>query len=57
MPDVLGVKDVSVSLPHLVSGEGVVETFPLPLSAGEESALRISAQVIRTAIDELDAPK
>ena len=56
-PDVLGVKDVSVSLPHLVSGDGVVETFPLPLSAAEESALRASAQVIRTAIDELDTPK
>jgi len=56
-PDVLGVKDVSVSLPHLVSGDGVVETFPLPLSAGEEAALRASAQVIRTAIDELDTPQ
>jgi len=57
MPDVLGVKEVSVSLPHLVSGDGVVETFPLPLSAEEEAALRASAQVIRTAIDELDTPQ
>ncbi len=57
MPDVLGVQDVSLSLPHLVSGAGVGENFPLPLSAGEEAALRASAQVIRTAIDELDAPK
>jgi L-lactate dehydrogenase len=55
VPDVLGVKDVS--LPHLVSGDGVVETFPLPLSAGEQAALRASAQVIHSAIDELDAPK
>lgn len=57
MPDILGVKDVSLSLPHLVSGAGVGENFPLPLSPGEEQALRTSAQVIRAAIDELDAPK
>jgi L-lactate dehydrogenase len=57
MPDVLGVQDVSVSLPHLVTGEGVVATFPLPLSPAEEAALRASAHLIRTAIADLDAPK
>src|SRR5262249_45898143 len=29
--DVAGVKDVTVSLPRLVGGAGVIETFPLPL--------------------------
>jgi L-lactate dehydrogenase len=57
VPDLLGVKDVTVSLPHLVSGDGVISTFPLPLSAQEEAALRASAQVIRQAIDDLDAPQ
>ena len=52
-PDVAGVPDVSVSLPRLVSGDGIEETFPLPLSPDEQAALRSSAQVIRDAIDEL----
>jgi L-lactate dehydrogenase len=51
--DVAGVKDVSVALPRLVGGEGVIETFALPLSEIEQSQLRASATVIRTALDEL----
>ena len=53
--DVLGVKDVTVALPRLVGGGGVIETFPLPLSEAEQAQLRASALVIRTALDELDA--
>ncbi len=53
--DVLGVKDVTVALPRLVGGSGVIETFPLPLSESEQTQLRASAGVIRTALDELDA--
>jgi L-lactate dehydrogenase len=33
--DVLGVRDVTASLPRLVGGAGIVETFPLPLSEEE----------------------
>jgi L-lactate dehydrogenase len=51
--DVLGVRDVTVSLPRLVGGNGVVETFPLPLSNVEQTQLRHSAEVIRKCIDEL----
>lgn len=51
--DVVGVKDVTVSLPRLVGGNGVLDTFPLPLSAAEQSQLRLSAGVIRKCIDEL----
>jgi L-lactate dehydrogenase len=54
-PDVLGVKNVTVALPRLVGGAGVIETFPLPLSETEQSQLRESAQVIRKALDELEA--
>ena len=50
--DVLGVRDVTVSLPRLVGGAGVLETFPLPLSEGEQAQLRRSAAVIRNCIDE-----
>jgi L-lactate dehydrogenase len=53
--DVLGVTDVTVALPRLVGGGGVLETFPLPLSESEQTQLRTSARVIRTALDELDA--
>lgn len=53
--DVAGVKDVTVSLPRLVGGAGVAETFPLPLTEAEQAQLRASAGVIRQALDELDA--
>jgi L-lactate dehydrogenase len=55
--NVLGVKDVTVALPRLVGGVGVIETFPLPLSATEQTQLRASAGVIRQALDELDRPE
>ena len=51
--DVAGVKDVTVALPRLVGGAGVIETFPLPLSETEQAQLRASAGVIRQALDEL----
>jgi L-lactate dehydrogenase len=51
--DVAGVKDVTVALPRLVGGSGVIETFPLPLSEAEQAQLRASAGVIRQALDEL----
>lgn len=53
-PDVYGVKDVTVALPRLVGGAGVMETFPLPLNDAEQAELRASAGVIRQALDELD---
>lgn len=49
----LGVEDVTVSLPRLVGGNGVLDTFPLPLSDSEQDLLQRSALVIRAAIDEL----
>jgi len=51
--NVAGVHNVTVSLPRLVGGQGVLETFPLPLSDMETASLRASAGVIRTALDEL----
>jgi L-lactate dehydrogenase len=51
--DVAGVKDVTVAMPRMVGGDGVLETFPLPLDEREFAQLRDSAQVIRTALDEL----
>ncbi|HTS54359.1 MAG TPA: L-lactate dehydrogenase [Burkholderiales bacterium] len=51
--EVVGVPDVTLSLPRLVGGNGVLETFPLPLNEEETHQLRKSAQVIRRALDEL----
>ena len=52
---VAGVTDVTVSLPRLLGGDGVVETLPLALSSDEQAALARSAAVVRAALDELDA--
>ena len=54
MPDVAGVKEVAVSLPNLVGGEGILKTFFPNLSESETAALRGSARVVRSVIDELD---
>jgi L-lactate dehydrogenase len=53
--EVAGVRDVTVSLPRLVGGAGVLETLPLALPPDEEQALARSAGVVRAAIDGLDA--
>ena len=52
-PEVAGVADVTVSLPHLVGGEGILNTLPLPLNRQEATSLRASAQVIRSFTDAL----
>ncbi len=53
MKDVVGIKDVTVSLPNLVGGEGIIQTFSPILNEGETSALHASAQVVRSVIAEL----
>lgn len=52
--DVLGVCDVTISLPHLVGKEGILATFPLPLDEQESAKLRTSARVVCDAIEGLD---
>ncbi len=51
--DAMGMGWVTVALPRLVGGQGVLETFPLPLDDMEAGRLRDSARVIRQALDEL----
>jgi L-lactate dehydrogenase len=51
--DVVGVCDVTVAMPRLVGGQGVLETFPLPLNDQESAGLRASAGVVQAALDEL----
>lgn len=52
--EIAGVHDVTVSLPRLVGGEGVLETYHLPLDDAETAALARSAGLIRELIDQLD---
>jgi L-lactate dehydrogenase len=52
-PDVVGIRNVTVALPRLVGGQGVLETFALPLNQEESDRLRASARVVRSALDEL----
>jgi L-lactate dehydrogenase len=51
--DVAGVQDVTVSLPNLVGGEGIIQTFFPKLSEVETAALRASAHVVRSVIDKI----
>jgi L-lactate dehydrogenase len=53
MAEVAGVKDVTVSLPNLVGGEGIIQTFYPRLNEGETNALRASAEVVRSVIEKL----
>jgi len=50
-----GLKEVSLSVPSLVSSGGVKEIVPVPLPVRELSALHASAAVIRQALEQLDA--
>jgi L-lactate dehydrogenase len=52
-PEGVDVKDVSISTPHLVGGEGVLATLTLPLNEEEQDLLQHSAEVIHKAIKEL----
>jgi len=53
-----GVPDcdgVTLALPHLVGGSGVLAAIPLALDAAERDGLRRSAGVIREAIESFRA--
>jgi L-lactate dehydrogenase len=52
--NVAGVQDVTVSLPHLIGGRGVIATLPISLSPQETSALQASARTVREAMDSLE---
>jgi len=45
---------VTLALPHLVGGEGVLATIPLALDVTEREGLRKSAGVLREAIASLE---
>jgi L-lactate dehydrogenase len=53
--DLLGVQDVTVSMPNLIGGDGIIRTLSQPLSPSEEGALASSAGVVKKAIEALQA--
>ncbi|GAB4337154.1 MAG: L-lactate dehydrogenase [Calditrichia bacterium] len=55
--EVAGVENVTLSLPHLVGGQGVMSSLPLPLAGNEETALRHSAKILREHIDMIERLK
>lgn len=48
-----GCEGVTLALPHLVGGDGVLATIPLSLDSDEEAGLRRSADILRAAIQSL----
>ncbi len=54
-PEIAGVTDVTVAMPHMIGGDGIIDSFPLPLSDFEQEKLHDSAALIRSLLDELVA--
>lgn len=54
MEDVEGVKDVTLSLPHIIGGAGDLGVLPIRLNVKEKTLLKKSARIIRTKIDEYE---
>ncbi|MCC6456449.1 MAG: L-lactate dehydrogenase [Caldilineaceae bacterium] len=51
--EVEGIRDVTVALPHLVGGQGVLATLWQPITLDERKALHRSAQIVKEAIDSI----
>jgi L-lactate dehydrogenase len=51
LQEVEGIEDVTVALPHLVGGEGVISTLWQPLTSAERGELRKSAEIVKKVID------
>jgi L-lactate dehydrogenase len=52
--EIAGVENVTVAMPLLFGGDGVIETLPLPLEGKELEQLQRSATIVKQAIDSLD---
>lgn len=54
MEDVEGVKNVTISLPHIIGGSGDMGVLPISLNIKEKTLLKKSAEIIRERIDEYE---
>jgi L-lactate dehydrogenase len=55
MPHVAGIESVTVSLPNLVGGAGIIRTFFPNLKETETAALQKSANVVHSVIEQLQS--
>jgi len=51
--EVTGIKDVTISLPHLIGGQGIISDLPLPINEKEHQLLNDSVKIIKKYIEEL----
>lgn len=51
--EVEGIADVTVALPHLVGGQGIISTLWQPLTPAERVELMTSAQIVKAAIESI----
>jgi len=54
--EIAGVRNVTLSVPHRVGGQGIIGALSLPLSAPEQAKLKASANIIHEAITALNLP-
>jgi L-lactate dehydrogenase len=52
--DVEGIKNITLSLPHLIGGDGDLGVLPVRLSIKEKILLKKSAEIIKSKIDEYE---
>jgi L-lactate dehydrogenase len=52
--DVEGIKNVTLSLPHLIGGDGDLGVLPIRLSVKEKMFLKKSAEIIKEKIEEYE---
>lgn len=53
VPEVEGIDDVTIALPHLIGGQGVISTLWQPLTPKERDALKQSARIVKDAIESI----
>jgi L-lactate dehydrogenase len=54
LEDVEGIKNVTLSLPHIIGGDGDLGVLPIQLNVKEKSLLKKSAVIIRERLDEYE---
>lgn len=52
--DVEGIKDVTLSLPHIIGGNGDLGVLPIKLNLKEKTLLKTSAKIIREKLNEYE---
>ncbi|MEL6149769.1 MAG: L-lactate dehydrogenase [Chloroflexota bacterium] len=54
MASIAGVENVTVAMPFLFGGNGVIDSLPMPMSDSEQEKLHRSASIVKEAITSLD---